>query len=37
MNELEMKLKGRFERVSDIGREFKAALDSMKENHFHGI
>jgi hypothetical protein len=32
-----MKLKGRrFETVSDIQRESKAVLDSIKENDFHG-
>jgi hypothetical protein len=31
-----MKLKGRFETVSDIQRESHAVLDSIKENHFHG-
>jgi histone-lysine N-methyltransferase SETMAR len=34
---LKMKLKGRrFETVSDIQRESQAALDSIKENDFHG-
>jgi transposase len=34
---LKMKLKGRrFETVSDIQRESQAALDSIKENYFHG-
>jgi hypothetical protein len=32
-----MKLKGRrFETVPDIQRESQAALDSIKENDFHG-
>jgi hypothetical protein len=31
-----MKLKGRFETVSDIQRELQAVLDSIKENYFHG-
>jgi hypothetical protein len=32
-----MKLKGRrFETESDMQTESKAALDSIKENHFHG-
>jgi hypothetical protein len=32
-----MKLKGRrFETGSDIQRESKAVLDSIKENYFHG-
>jgi hypothetical protein len=32
-----MKLKGRrFETMSDIQRETQAALDSIKENDFHG-
>jgi hypothetical protein len=32
-----MKLKGRrFGSVSDIRRESKAVLDSVKENYFHG-
>jgi hypothetical protein len=31
-----MKLKGRFETVYDIQRESQAALDSIKENYFHG-
>jgi hypothetical protein len=30
-----MKLKGRFEMVSDIQRESQAVLDSINENHFH--
>jgi hypothetical protein len=34
--ELKMKLKGHFERVSDIQRESQAVLDSIKENDFHG-
>jgi hypothetical protein len=34
---LKMKLKGRrFETVSVIQRESQAALDSIKENDFHG-
>jgi hypothetical protein len=34
---LKMKLKGRrFETVSNIQRESQAALDSIKENNFHG-
>jgi hypothetical protein len=33
---LKMKLKARFEIVSDIQRELQAVLDSSKENHFHG-
>jgi hypothetical protein len=34
---LKMKLKRRrFETVSDIQRESQAALDSIKENYFHG-
>jgi hypothetical protein len=34
---LKMKLKGRhFKTVSDIQRESQAALDSIKENDFHG-
>jgi hypothetical protein len=34
---LKMKLKGRrFETVSSIQRESQAALDSIKENDFHG-
>jgi transposase len=34
---LKMKLKGRrFETVSDIQRKLQAALDSIKENDFHG-
>jgi hypothetical protein len=32
---LKMKLKGRFETVSDIQREAQAALNSTKENDFH--
>jgi hypothetical protein len=31
-----MKLKGRFETVSDIQRESQAVLDNIKENDFHG-
>jgi hypothetical protein len=31
-----MKLKGRFDTVSDIQRESQAVLDSIKENDFHG-
>jgi hypothetical protein len=31
-----MKLKGRFETVSDIQRELQAALDSIKKNDSHG-
>jgi hypothetical protein len=33
---LKMKLKGRFETVSDIQREPQAVLNSIKENDFHG-
>jgi hypothetical protein len=33
---LKMKLKGRFERVSDIQRESQAVLGSSKENDCHG-
>jgi hypothetical protein len=33
---LKMKLKGRFETVSDIQRELQAAVDSIKENDFCG-
>jgi hypothetical protein len=34
---LKMKLKeGRFETVCDIQRESQVALDSIKENDFHG-
>jgi hypothetical protein len=33
-----VKLKGRhFETVSDIQRESQSALDSIKENDFHGV
>jgi hypothetical protein len=32
---LKMKLKGRFETVSDIQRELQAVLDTIKENDFH--
>jgi hypothetical protein len=33
-----MKLKGqRLETMSDIQRESQAVLDSIKENHFHGV
>jgi phage regulator Rha-like protein len=35
LDELKMKLKGRFQTVSDIQRESQAALDSIKENDFH--
>jgi hypothetical protein len=31
-----MKLKGRFETVSDMQRESQAVLDSIKESDFHG-
>jgi hypothetical protein len=31
-----MKLKGRYETVSDIQRESQEVLDSIKENDFHG-
>jgi hypothetical protein len=31
-----MKLQGRFESVSDIQRESQVALNSIKENYFHG-
>jgi hypothetical protein len=31
-----MKLKGRFETVSDIQRESQGILNSIKENEFHG-
>jgi hypothetical protein len=34
---LKMKLKERFETVSDIQRELQAILDSIKENDFHSI
>jgi hypothetical protein len=30
-----MKLKGRFETVSDIQRESQVVMDSIKENDFH--
>jgi hypothetical protein len=33
---LKMKLKGRFETVSDIQSESQVVLDSIKENDFHG-
>jgi hypothetical protein len=33
---LKMKLKGRFETVSDNQRESQVVLDSIKENYFHG-
>jgi hypothetical protein len=33
---LKMKLKGRFETVSDIKRELQVVLDSNKENDFDG-
>jgi hypothetical protein len=33
---LKMKLKGRFETLSDIQRELQVVLDSIKENDFHG-
>jgi hypothetical protein len=34
---LKIKLKGQcFETVSDIQRELQVALDSIKENDFHG-
>jgi hypothetical protein len=32
---LKMKLKGRFETVSDFQRELEAVLDNIKENDFH--
>jgi hypothetical protein len=31
-----MKMKGRFETVSDIQRELQAVLDTIEENDFHG-
>jgi hypothetical protein len=34
-SKLKMKLKGRFETVSEIQRESQAVLDSIKENDFH--
>jgi hypothetical protein len=33
---LKMKVKGRFETLSDIQRESQAVLDSIKENEFRG-
>jgi predicted acetyltransferase len=36
VRKLKMKLKGRFQTVSDIQRESQAVLDSIKENNFHG-
>jgi hypothetical protein len=35
-SKLKMKLKGHFETVSDIQRESRAVLDSIKENDVHG-
>jgi hypothetical protein len=32
---LKMKLKGRFETVSDIQRESQVTVDSIKENDYH--
>jgi hypothetical protein len=34
---LKMKLKGRFETVSDIQRELQVVFDSIKENDFYGV
>jgi hypothetical protein len=34
-SKLKMKLKGHFEKVSDIKRELQTVLDSIKENDFH--
>jgi hypothetical protein len=34
---LTMKLKGRFETVSDIQRELQALFDRMKANDFHSV
>jgi hypothetical protein len=36
LSQTENETEGRFETVSDIQRESRADLDSIKENDFHG-